>query len=112
MKKAFQDFRIVLIFSILILLLQLREKEMRDHFGKINFRFAYPEIESSLNVKNINKYVLLKTLKAVLGTLDPTLTNVSISSDLQDSFIIRRKNDEIIIQNGKLLNRELLSVVL
>lgn len=34
---------------------------------------------------------------------------MSISSDLQDSFIIRRKNDEIIIQNGKLLNRELLS---
>lgn len=84
-------------------------KEMRDHFGKINFRFAYPEIESSLNVKDIDKCILLKTLKAVLGTLDPTLTNISISSDLQDSFIIRRKNDEIIIQNGKLLNRELLS---
>ena len=82
---------------------------MRDHFGKINFRFAYPEIESSLNVKDIDKCILLKTLKAVLGTLDPTLTNISISSDLQDSFIIRRKNDEIIIQNGKLLNRELLS---
>ena len=84
-------------------------KQMRDRFGEIKFRFAYPEIESSLNVKDIDKCILLKTLKAVLGTLDPTLTNISISSDLQDSFIIRRKNDEIIIQNGKLLNRELLS---
>ena len=63
-------------------------KQMRDRFGEIKFRFAYPEIESSLNVKDIDKCILLKTLKAVLGTLDPTLTNISISSDLQDSFII------------------------
>jgi len=34
---------------------------------------------------------------------------VSISKDLRDSFIIRRKGTEIIIQDGKLLNREVLS---
>ena len=34
---------------------------------------------------------------------------VSISKDLKDTFIIRRGGTEIIIQEGKLLNREILS---
>ena len=48
-------------------------------------------------------------MRAVIGTLDPTLTDVSESKDLRDSFIIRRKGTEIIIQDGKLLNRDVLS---
>lgn len=84
-------------------------KSFRKIFGEINFRFAYPEIESSLNIAGMDKAILLKTLKAVIGTLDPTLTDVSLSRDLKDSFIVRRKGTEIIIQDGKLLNREVLS---
>lgn len=82
---------------------------LREYFGDIKFRFAYPEIESSLNIAEMNKEVLLRTFRAVIGTLDPTLTDVSISKDLKDSFIIRRKGTEIIIQDGRLLNREKLS---
>lgn len=84
-------------------------KTFRQTFGELKFRFAYPEIESSLNIAGMDKAVLLKTLKAVIGTLDPTLTDISLSSDLKDSFIIRRKGTEIIIQDGKLLNRDVLS---
>lgn len=51
----------------------------------------------------------MKTLRAVIGTLDPTLQDISFSKDLKDTFIIRRDNTEIIIQEGKLLNREVLS---
>ncbi len=46
---------------------------------------------------------------AVIGTLDPTLKDIALSRDLKDSYIIRRNNMEIIIQEGKLLNREALS---
>ena len=77
--------------------------------GELRCRFAYPEIEKSLKLTGANKGILLKTLRAVIGTLDPTLQDVSISKDLKDTFIIRRGNTEIIIQDGKLLNRELLS---
>ncbi len=77
--------------------------------GPINYRFAYPEIETSLNFRNINKKVFSKTLKAILGTLDPTLQNITESKDLKDTFIIRRENQEIIIQEGKLLNVDVLS---
>lgn len=57
----------------------------------------------------MKKEALLKTLRAVIGTLDPTLTDVEIARDLKDSFVIRRRGKEIIIQDGKLLNKELLS---
>lgn len=77
--------------------------------GEVRCRFAYPEIEKSLKLTGANKGTLLKTLRAVIGTLDPTLQDVSISKDLKDTFIIRRGNTEIIIQDGKLLNREVLS---
>lgn len=77
--------------------------------GQVNYRFAYPEIESSLKLAGINKNVFAKTLKAIIGTLDPTLKEVTVSKDLKNTFIIRRKSAEIIIQEGRLLNKELLS---
>lgn len=84
-------------------------KKLKKHFGELNYRFAYPEIESTLKISGIRKDVLLRTLRAVIGTLDPTLTDVSVSKDLRDSYIIKRKGAEIIIQDGRLLNREILS---
>ena len=82
---------------------------LRKIVGPVSYRFAYPEIESSLLLDNVDREVFLKTLRAVIGTLDPTLKEVTISRDLKDTIIIRRKNAEIIIQEGKLLNREILS---
>lgn len=84
-------------------------KTLRKLFGEVAYRFAYPEIETSLKIAGMKKDILLRTLKAVIGTLDPTLTDVSVSKDLRDSYIIRRRGTEIIIQEGKLLNREVLS---
>ena len=84
-------------------------KELKKRVGVLEYRFAYPEIETSLRVSDVNKEALLKTLRAVIGTLDPTLTDISIAKDLKDSFVIRRRSKEIIIQEGKLLNRELMS---
>lgn len=82
---------------------------LRKLAGSIRYRFAYPEIERSLKLTEANKNILLKTLRAVIGTLDPTLQDVSLSKDLKDTFIVRRGGAEIIIQEGKLLNREMLS---
>lgn len=83
--------------------------QLKTHIGTLSYRFAYPDIETSLNISGINRHILLRALRAVIGTLDPTLTDVAKSKDLRDSYIIRRKGAEIIIQEGKLLNREILS---
>ncbi len=77
--------------------------------GKIDYTFSCPDIKPTAKVSKIKKSLALKILKAVIGTLDPTLTDVSVSKDLRNSFIIRRNNEEIIIQDGKLLNRDSLS---
>ena len=83
--------------------------ELCKRIGKIDYTFSCPDIKPTTKVSKIKKSLALKTLKAVIGTLDPTLTDVSISKDLRNSFIIRRKREEIIVQDGKLLNRDSLS---
>jgi hypothetical protein len=93
---------------------KLEEKEIdvaciQNTIGPFSARFAYPEIENSISFSDIDKNILLETLSAVIGTLDPTLCDISISKDLKDTFIIRRASKEIIIQEGKLLNSGLLS---
>ena len=87
----------------------LKTNGLKKAVGVLQYRFAYPEIESSLKLAGTDKNALLKTLRAVIGTLDPTLTDVSLSKDLKDTFIIKRDGKEIIIQEGKLLNRDVLS---
>ena len=82
---------------------------MKKLVGEIRSRFAYPEIEKMLKLTRANTNILLQTLRAVIGTLDPTLQDVRLSNDLKDTFIIHRGDTEIIIQEGKLLNREVLS---
>ena len=82
---------------------------MKNMIGNIRCRFSYPEIEKTQNLTDFNRMIFLKTLRAVVGTLDPTLQDIRIAKDLKDTFIIHRDNDEIIIQDGKLLNREVLS---
>lgn len=77
--------------------------------GRMNYRFSYPGINQKLITDGIQSRHLLKTLRAVIGTLDPSMTDVSLSTDLKNAFIIRRGDQEIIIQDGKLLNREILS---
>ncbi len=82
---------------------------LQESVGPFSSRFSYPEIESSVTFRGIDRTVLLKTLSAVIGTLDPTLRDIRIANELKDSFIIRRDGREIIIQEGKLLNGEILS---
>lgn len=84
-------------------------KAIQKRVGYLDCQFAYPEISKSLDITEENKDAFLKTLRCVIGTLDPSLKNVTISKEIDNSFIIKRGADTIIIQDGKLLNKELLS---
>ncbi|MBR1711099.1 MAG: ATP-binding protein [Clostridia bacterium] len=83
--------------------------KLKKLVGEIHSRFAYPEIASSLQTAGTDTEELLKTLRAVLATLDPTLTDIDKLKGAKDTFIIRRRGTDILIQEGKLLNREVLS---
>ncbi len=84
-------------------------KGISSRIGQINNQFAYPEIQFSKEIEKLDQELLLKIFKAVIGTLDSSLSDISVSKDLKNTFIIRRKQEEIIIQEGKLLNKEILS---
>ena len=84
-------------------------KAIKNRVGVLNCQFAYPEISNKLDITEENRDAFLKTLKCVIGTLDPTLKDVVISKEIDNSFIIKRGSDNIIIQDGKLLNKEVLS---
>ena len=86
-----------------------KDAQIYNKIGKINYTFSCPDIKPTARVLKIKKSLVLEILKAVIGTLDPTLDNISISKDLRNSFIIRRNKEEIIIQDGKLLGRNSLS---
>lgn len=77
--------------------------------GDIHYHISTPMTLVDNTFEGVDKKVLLKCLKAVIGSLDPTCKNIKISKDLKNSYIIKRKNNEFIIQDGQLLNKNVLS---
>lgn len=75
-------------------------RKLKALVGPLEYCFYYPEIETSLRMADVKNPVLLKTLRAVIGTLDPTLTVVSIAKDLKDSFVIRRRVRRLLSRKG------------
>lgn len=84
-------------------------KTLKKIFGDLNFHFACPEIEPTLNISNMKRDILLRTLKAIIGTLDPTVTDISFSSDIENTIIIHGTETDILIRDGKLPDCHLLS---
>lgn len=82
---------------------------LKEYIGAIDCTFSCPEIKPVSKISGVDKQLALKVLKVIIGTLDPSLEEISIARELRNSFIIKRGQEEIIIQEGKLLNRDLLS---
>ena len=98
----------------LVEILPKRNVMLSDFFrciiGDIEYSFALlDESNKEHNTSDINQELFLSVLKAVIGTLDPTLTDISILEGVEDSYVIRRNGQEIILQKGKLLGGEFLS---
>ena len=88
---------------------RLQPASASDVMSRLQYRFAYSDVSPTVTASELDQEHLLQVMKAVLGTLDPTLQDIAIAKDLKNSIIIRRKKEDIIIQDGKLLNREALS---
>ena len=77
--------------------------------GPIQRSFALDDSKNKPQMSSVNPELFLKVLKAVIGTLDPSLQDISILEGVEDSYLIRRNGQEIIIQKGKPTNEHLLS---
>ena len=81
---------------------------LKKYVGNLDYTFSDLETNLASKILGIDQQIVLRVLKAVLGTLDPSLQDVFISNDLRNTFIVRRGHEEIIIQKGKLLNGDTL----
>lgn len=77
--------------------------------GPFQFSFALDDDENEHQTSLVDPQLFLKVLKAVIGTLDPSLQDISVLEGVEDSYVIRRNGQEIILQKGKLTNQQLLS---
>ena len=88
----------------------LKENENSKESVRVVSRLSKDKL-NSFNLKNYKfseNNVLNGKVLAESGDYSKA-KDVSVAKDLKNSFVIRRGNEEIIIQDGKLLNREALS---
>lgn len=78
-------------------------------FGPIQYYFALDEEDKSHQTSKVDPELFIKVLKAVIGTLDPSLQDIKVLEGVEDSYVIKRNGQEIILQKGVLTNKHLLS---
>ena len=93
-----------------------RSSNYIEELGKIeglSWMFAYP-IDSSENVDNFytgrsedDSYLVV--LNNILKTLDPAIEKIDKIEEIEKAFVIRYKNNSVIIQDGKLIDSNILS---
>ena len=77
-----------------------------DSRDKPGWLFSYPDSQTAAQI-GMPDELLLKTMKAVLMTLDPSIEDVRLLNGVKDtSFIIDKDKREILLQNGHLTDPE------
>lgn len=70
--------------------------------------FTFPESGAETQLKS-GDMLKLGILEGVLKTLDPSILKVEKSKEVEGSYIIRNRNGDIIIQNGEVVDKNILS---
>lgn len=74
-----------------------------DAIEKPGWLFSYPDTTTVLKPDAIPSEIQLKAMKAVLMTLDPSISDVRLLDGVKDTgFIIDKDGREILLQNGRL----------
>lgn len=82
-----------------------------DSFNYLGWLFTYPSLAERVAMGSnfIRKDLTLDVLNAVLKTLDPSIRKIDRSKEIKDTYIIRKGEDDIVIQAGKIQNDKLSS---
>ncbi|MXI85364.1 AAA family ATPase [Sphaerochaeta halotolerans] len=81
--------------------------DLIDTFG---WYFSYPFSKDSFkNLTPVGKKSFRIVLETVLRALDPSIQGVRESQDIENSYIIRLNNHDLIMKNNEILNSEILS---
>lgn len=79
-----------------------------QHLPKLSRFFTFSEKDTT-RLFEMKKDFELNILDSVLKTLDSSITCVEKSKEVENSYIIRSKNGDVIIQNNEVVNKNILS---
>lgn len=86
--------------------------EELEKIDGLSWVFVYPidsstKIENVYKGKNYNKYI--QVLSNILKTLDPAIIKVEKIEEIENAYVIRYVDNDVIIQDGKLIDHSILS---
>ena len=87
---------------------KLKESDELDKRMKLGWHFALNEGSETILIDKIEKTLRLKVLEKVLQSLDTDIISVE-KLDVKDSYVIKKENQEIIIQEGEVIKESKLS---
>ena len=87
---------------------KLKESDELDKRMKLGWHFALNEGSEAILIDKIEKTLRLKVLEKVLQSLDTDIISVE-KLDVEDSYVIKKANQDIIVQEGEVINESKLS---
>ena len=87
---------------------KLKESDELDKRMKLGWHFALNEGSEAILIDKIEKTLRLKVLEKVLQSLDTDIISVE-KLDVEDSYGIKEANQDIIVQEGEVINESELS---
>ena len=84
--------------------------EELEEIKGLSWLFEYPsETLGKYKIPKSDHRIYVSILEKTLRALDPSIIRVEAIDAVEDSFVIRMKNKDIIMQDGKLVNTNILS---
>ncbi|MEL3906377.1 MAG: ATP-binding protein [Treponema sp.] len=80
-----------------------------DQLPRIGWIFTFPRDERNTYLLKNDDILNLDILNAVLRTLDPSIIQVSKSTEVEKSYIIKSTNGDLFVQNGEVVDKNILS---
>ena len=87
---------------------KLKESDELEKRMKLGWHFALNEGSEAILIDKIEKTLRLKVLEKVLQSLDTDIISVE-KLDVEDSYVIKKANQDIIVQEGEVINESKLS---
>lgn len=74
--------------------------------GRFGWLFTFPEQGSNFLVDDTDNIANVEILKYILKTLDPSILDVIKSTEVENTYIIKLKQEDLVIQNGEIIKKE------
>lgn len=85
--------------------------ERLSRIPRFGWLFTYPmdAYPNSVRTRKSDNGIYTEVLKRVLQSLDPSIIDVRKSKEVENSYIIEFYNDELLIQDGEVIKKNILS---